>query len=162
MKRIEPVREDSDKGYPSVEEAGVNRRGFMQVIVASGAAAVGSVVLGEERAHARGVARRPSFRVAFNLKPPVSYRGCRSAIVQVLALTRDYRYHAFLQRKSEQAGIMATIRRTLLKGHCSDLKGSAKYKLGRAVATALQKRYRKRTGNTGGYGSVSLTVMAKK
>lgn len=162
MKRIEPVRENREKGYPTVEEAGVNRRGFMRVIVASGAAAAGSVVLGEDRAFARGVARRPSFRVAFNLKPPVSYKGCQSSIVQVLARTRDSRYHAFLQRKGEQAGIMATIRRTLLSGQCSDLKGSARYKLGRAVATALQKRYRKRTGNTGGYGSVYLTVMAKK
>lgn len=162
MKRIEPVRSGEDSGYPTAREAGVNRRGFMQVIVASSAAAVGSVVLGEDRARARGVIRRPRYRVAIDLKPPFTYKGCKSAIVQIVASTYDDRFHGFLQEPGERSGVMAAIRGALLSHKCADMNGSGRYKMARTVATALQKRYKRRTGRSGGYSWVSFVVKPKK
>ena len=104
MKRIKPVRSESDTGYPSVEESGANRRGFMQVVLASGAAAVGGLVIGGEVAHARGAVARPSYRVTITLTPPVTFKGCSSAIVSIVAQTWDYNVQSFLLKKNERAG----------------------------------------------------------
>lgn len=162
MKRIVPVRSVGEQGYPSVVESGTNRRGFMRIIVASGAAAVGSAVLGGEQALARGAVARPRYRVAIDLNPPVTYKGCKSAIVKIVANCYDRRLHGFLQKKSERSGVMAAIRGALLSHQCSDLTGTGRYKVGRAVATAVTKRYKKRTGQTYGYCSVSLVINPRK
>ncbi len=150
MKRIEPVESVGESGYPSAREAGVDRRSFLRVLVASGGAAAGSLVLGEDRALARGVAVRPRYRVAIDLKPAVTYKGCKSAIVQIVATTRDYYVHRFLASKAERAGVVAAVRQVLLKARCSDLSGSRRYALGRQVTDALRKRYKRRTGRLAG------------
>jgi len=162
VKRIQPVRSESKQGYPSVTEAGTNRRGFLRVVVASGAAVVGSAVLGGDSAHARGAVARPAYRVAIDLTPPITYRGCSSAIVRIVARCYDHKLHGFLQNKRERSGVMAAIRGALLSKNCADLNGSGRYRVGRSVAAALQKRYLKRTGQPAQHCSVSLVVNPKK
>jgi hypothetical protein len=162
MKRIVPVRSVGEQGYPSVEESGTNRRGFMRIIVASGAAAVGSAVLGGEQALARGAVARPMYRVSIDLNPPFTYKGCKSEIVRIVARCWDRRMQGFLQKKSERSGVMAAVRGVLLSHQCSDLSPAGRYKLAKAVATAVTKRYKKRTGKTYGYCSASLVIKPKK
>ncbi|MFH2008087.1 MAG: twin-arginine translocation signal domain-containing protein [bacterium] len=150
MKRITPAKQQPEPDYPTAEEAGVNRRGFLQVLVASGAAAAGAVVLGSDPAHARGIVARPRYRIAIDLKPPVTYTGCKSAIVQVVARTYIDEMDAFLRNAKERKGVLAVIRAELRKYKCSDVVSRGLYRVQSNVSGVLRKHYERRTGKSSG------------
>ena len=160
MKSVRPVKEQQGCDYPTAQEAGITRRGLLRVVLAGGAAAAGSVILGGEGAarRLRGVKPRPRYHVAITLTPPIRLGRCKSEIVQILAHTYSYQVKRFLENPKALPGIRAVIRKALRSYKCADLNKPIKRSVMQtAVSSALNVHYKKKSGNT--WGTVSWVTL---
>ncbi len=145
MKRVTPARDVKAPEYPSAEQAGVTRRGALHLVL-GGAAALGSILLEDpaEARRLRGVKPRPRYTIAIRLTPPYRFRGCKSAIVEILGRTYSRDVQQFFGEAAQQKAIQHTIRSVLRKHRCADLKGNQRYVLLAELRKRLTELYRLR------------------
>jgi hypothetical protein len=159
---VRPAQEVESPGYPSAKEAGVTRRGLLQLVLGGGAAAAGSVLLPDmsEARRMRGVKRRPRYRVAVKLVPPYRFKGCRSAIVEIVGKTYSRDASKFYADPAELAGIQQVVRKVLGRFKCADLKGRRRVAVLGALRSALTDHYRKRRKKR--YGGIHHVRLKEK
>lgn len=145
MKKIEPVPNyDSDEGYPSVAEGGLDRRRFLRAALASTAALGGSLLLGGEAASRK---RSKYHRVTIRLRSYYRYYPCRYRADSLLVQTKSKRLAKFLADAKEQARAEKALAKILRAAKCTDVQDQKKLaKLHKKLARALATHCRKRTG----------------
>lgn len=142
MKRVTPMGEYAgERGYPSVVDRMVSRRGFL-VAASAGAAALGGALLGAEDAAAGK--KRPPAKALIAVYHRLA--GCKYQVEKVIVQTYDKRLVKFLNKKSERAGVKKAFVTVLQRHKCADLhdrKRLAKMK-GR-MELALAAHYRRKS-----------------
>jgi len=140
----------------------VTRRGLLQLVLGGGAAAAGSLLLPEvaEARRMRGVVRRPRYKVAVKLVPPYRFKGCRSAIVEIVGRTYTRDASKFYSDPKELAGIQRVVRSVLGRFKCADLKGRRRTAVLNALRSALTDHYRKRRKKR--YGGINYLRLKEK
>lgn len=166
MKSITPKTAYRGDKYPSAQQAGVTRRGLLQVVLTgaagAGAAAVGMGVLIEDaearRGRLRGRVARPRYRAYIDLTPDHRFKGSKSAIASLVVISRDRDLAKFYNNKNEKKRAQKVVRRVLRGFTGADVKKPKRwYAMQRAVSNALVANYQKRTGRRARYTYVQLT-----
>jgi hypothetical protein len=144
MKRVVPTHEPSDPGYPSADEARRDRRGFLWLALAGGAAAA---LLGPRRSSAAQDRRE---QVQVPLAPPYRFLACDYDALSLVVQTRDAALARFLGDQKESTGLTVVVTKVLAAHRCEDLTdrqrlGRLEGKVAEAVREQYEQRVRRRT-----------------
>lgn len=148
MKKVQPVQQYDDQGYPSVidtELAHVSRRGFLRAALSTSAAAGVMLVAGRGTSLAGG--RRPkTYKTSVSIGSRYTFRYGNYELQRLTVQTKSARLVKFLESKKEAAGITKAVRKIFDAHTCGDLRdGKRLARLQTRVAQAIRALYRKRT-----------------
>lgn len=169
MKRpLQPVSEyEGHESYPSHEQAGLSRRGFLRTAATATAfAAVGATTLGGEAGAAPASASGPGSgskdkrqRVTIQLDryTQIGRSGLRAQKLDIFTDNKDLA--RFLRKHSEQRRVRTALMKRLRKVKPKTLYDGRKiYRLERSLGAIVAEQYRKRRGKRARQPDVMLTI----
>jgi len=160
MKRpVQPVSEYQEhEKYPSIEEEGVSRRGFLGKVAAASAVAAGAVILPTE-ARAGRVDEDKREKVTLYLGRYQRIGKSHMSAQSIVLFTGDKKLALWLKRRSNRSGLTQAMSPALRKAKDGVLTDGKKlYRLERKLGVELVRHYRKETGKSARQPDLMLVV----
>jgi hypothetical protein len=149
MKKIQPASQEAAH-YPTAQQAGLTRRGFLRVATAS---AAGAAIAGndwqastEAKPRPRGGRARPHYRIDIDFRRVYQPARCSTAVKGIWVSTWDDQVATFMRKASERPGILRVVMGVLRKYRCEDLQTHIRRnRVENAIGKALSNYYKGRT-----------------